>query len=767
MTRIPSTRFAAASLVLLPALVPLALAQDRPGSTQGGPTGQNQGQNQGQAAGQGQGQGQGQQGQAPGGSLVDTRAAMWPAPTAEDWKKPCLIRWQRTLEDATAVSHATGRPILVCVNMDGEIASEHYAGVRYRQPEIAKLYEPYVNVIASVYRHTPRDYDDEGRRIECPRFGTVTCGEHIAIEPLLYGKYFEGQRVAPRHIGIELDGKEMYDVFYAWDTDTIFNAVRTGVEGRKFPDRPSSDRPAAERVASPDSADRDAIEAAYLSGTAEVRRTLLAAIRRNCANTQPDLLRLALRGLDLELARAARQVLIDCASEPLLDLIAEALRAPMEAGERDALIAALERLGASSPRARSIAHVQKGMSARSERVDEGRWSSALVGGEAPPPPERSQLVDRLTALSEYAAKSPDAAAKLEMAEASLALFHEVQGSFAVPKGVDAEREIAPLMLEDALQAALKAEELGATGWRVHAAVAIASYRLGDAEQAHRRAEAAMAEMPSDAEGWNAMAVLAIFAQARQMAIEKAVREQREWPAQWLADATAAYSVLARHPYGTEDQVAAHYDLLARLGAGQAPRVLEEGLARFPEAWKLHDRLRGRILQDKGLDGLETEYEKRLREPNAHASLEWYAGFASLWTAEFRKREGRDEEAFGAYSRAIAHYTASIASYPASVDSSQRFIARCLAGRAWIESERGQLGAAVDDLVTALELEPDAAATLDGLNRSPVTIARLVLARLGAPEQRELAQRLEAALNRLDPALLAPPEFDREARRPRR
>lgn len=721
------------------------------------------------AAAGAQGAGGGARGQGPGqpGGLVDTRAAMWPAPTAEDWKKPCLIRWQRTYEDALAVSRATGRPILVCVNMDGEIASEHYAGIRYRQPEIAKLYEPYVNVVASVYRHTPRDYDDEGRRIECPRFGTVTCGEHIAIEPLLYGQFFEGQRVAPRHIGLELDGKEMYDVFYAWDTDTIFNAVKKGVEGRTFHDRPGADRPLDERVASPDSEDRDAIEAAYLAGSVEVRRTLLAAARRNCSVVQADLLRLALRGLDLELARAARQVLVECASESLLDLIAEALRAPMDAQEREALLAALDRLGATSPRAKSIAHVQKGMSGRSERVDEERWSAAMLEGAAVAGPDRTQLEDRLTALSEYASKSSDAAAKLEMAEASLALFHEVQGVSGGPRGFDTTREIAPLMLEDALNAALEAEKLGAKGWRVHAAVAIASYRLGGLGEAHRRAEAAMAEMPSNADGWNAMAVLAIFAQARHMAIESAVREQREWPAQWLADATAAYSLLSRHPHGTEDQVAAHYDLLARLGAGQAARVLDEGLARFPDAWKLHDRLRGRILQDRGLEGLEAEYEKRLRDPGAHASLEWYAGFASLWTAEFRKREGRDEEALGAYSRAIAHYQASIAANPASSDSSLRYVARCLAGRAWIESERGRFAEAVEDLVHALSTKPEAAATLDGLNRSPVTIARLVLAKLDAPERRELAERLESALTGLDPALLAPPEFDREARRPRR
>ena len=102
-----------------------------------------------------------------------TQEQMWPAATAEGWAKPCVIPWQRSIEDAVAVSKTTGAPILVCVNMDGEIASEHFAGVRYRDPATAKLLERYVCVVASVYRHTPRDYDEQGQRVLCPRFGTV------------------------------------------------------------------------------------------------------------------------------------------------------------------------------------------------------------------------------------------------------------------------------------------------------------------------------------------------------------------------------------------------------------------------------------------------------------------------------------------------------------------------------------------------------------------------------------------------------------------
>ena len=123
----------------------------------------------------------------PGSNQGVSREAMWPAPTAEDWKKPCLIEWQRTWEDAVAVSKETGKAILVCINMDGEIASEHYAGVRYRQPEIAAVYKPYVTVIASVYRHTPRDYDDEGYTFDY--ISTVGVGVHG--NPTLYEADFD------------------------------------------------------------------------------------------------------------------------------------------------------------------------------------------------------------------------------------------------------------------------------------------------------------------------------------------------------------------------------------------------------------------------------------------------------------------------------------------------------------------------------------------------------------------------------------------------
>src|SRR5262245_47527593 len=290
-------------------------------------------------------------GGTPGGpaTMQASRETTWPAPTAEDWQKPCLITFQRTWEDALALAKASGKPILVCVNMDGEIASEHYAGIAYRQPDKAALYQPYVCVIASVYRHTPRDYDQEGRRIPCPRFGSVTCGEHIAIEPILFEKFMGGRRVAPRHIGVEAGGTKMYDAFYRYDTASVFADIEKGVAGLPPPiPLARGDWSLEERVGSRDALDRAAVEKAYLEGDRAVRRRLLSAALVYRDLDQIDLLRLALFGLDRELARLARKALAESNSEKAIDLIVESLRVAMDPEEREMLIAALAPRGERS-----------------------------------------------------------------------------------------------------------------------------------------------------------------------------------------------------------------------------------------------------------------------------------------------------------------------------------------------------------------------------------------------------------------------------------
>ncbi|MGA1525928.1 MAG: hypothetical protein ACO4CZ_18340, partial [Planctomycetota bacterium] len=259
-----------------------------------------------------------------------TEDQMWTVPTEADWAKPVLVPFQRTWEDAVAVSMETGKPILLCINMDGEIASEHYAGILYRSPEFAARLEPYVCIAASVYRHTPRDHDERGNRIPCPRLGSMTCGEHIAIEPFLYERYMDGTRISPRHIMVELDGKEVFDVYHAWDIQSVVTTVVDGIANRTITPEPivRGDRSLVERVRSRDIADRLAVEEAFKNGDQALRDQLLAAAHEHPDAAPIDLLRLAVFGLSEDQAQAARQTLARIEDPNAVDLVAEALRVP-------------------------------------------------------------------------------------------------------------------------------------------------------------------------------------------------------------------------------------------------------------------------------------------------------------------------------------------------------------------------------------------------------------------------------------------------------
>ena len=128
------------------------------------------------------------------------------AATAEQRAKPPLVPWQRNLEDALAMVAKTGKPLLICVNMDGESASERLAWVNYRDPKFVKLMRGFIPLLVSPDQRNPRDWDDHGRRIPDQRFGRLVNYEHISIEPVLAERYFGDQQVAPRHVGVSKDG---------------------------------------------------------------------------------------------------------------------------------------------------------------------------------------------------------------------------------------------------------------------------------------------------------------------------------------------------------------------------------------------------------------------------------------------------------------------------------------------------------------------------------------------------------------------------------
>ena len=700
--------------------------------------------------------------QIPGGL---SREQMWPAPTAADWKKPCLIKFQRNWDDAVEVSKKSGRPILICINMDGEIASEHYAGIRYRQKDIAALYQPYVAVIASVYRHTPRDHDEHGHRVLCPRFGSVTCGEHIAIEPLIFKRFCDGQRVAPRHIMVELDGKETYDVFYAFDTASVFSAIRDGIAKRERKPKPEvrGDRSLVERVASRDVVDREAVERGYLQGDQELRRALLNAAIAQGDQMPIEVLRLALHGFDSQQLKWVKDALARAKAPNSVGLIAEALQVPMNRGERDALIAALGVLGKTSAKARRLASVHRGLSSKSKLVDSESWATAMGGASYAPAPDPDAIAARLEE-QEKLRLSRDPKERLALAEAFL------ERAIARRDEAKMDPRLSRALFRDAQETALEAEKLGARGWRLNCVLAVAAHYLNDTTEAETRAEAAVAELPDDPQGWNTMIVLSLFGKMRHDRIVAAVKSKKPWPGAWLSDMHAAETLLARHRDALEVQLVSHYDFLVWLGAeAKARSYLQISLSRFPDSWALHARLRQRILKEKGVSGLESVYAALMSRDGAPRNLPWFAGYASLVAAEFQRRRGRDEDAVGSYDRAIALYEQAIGGNPDIKPTADHYIAMALGAKARLSLEARRWKRSVDLLVQSFRRCPGAAATLDGLNLSAVDTAKMLRARLREEKLDLLASRLEAALARLDPEMLDLPAFEGQGpgRRPRR
>jgi hypothetical protein len=698
-------------------------------------------------------------GSPPGLPEGSTQEQMWPAATAEQWAKPCLIPWQRSFDDAIKVSKATGAPILVCVNMDGEIASEHFAGVRYRDPKTAKALEGYVCIVASVYRHMPRDYDEQGRRVLCPRFGTVTCGEHIAAETELYAKYFDGMRISPRHIALELDGSKMYDVYFSWDTQTVFTAFKAGVEGRPAPlvlARDGVSMP--DRTQSADAIDRATVEGAYIQGDHATRVALLQATLKNRAVDQNDLLRLAIFGFDVELAHIARQSLAQNQTEAAVDLIAEALKVPLEKSERDGLIAAADRLGEKFPRARTLAALHKGLAMDSSWIDADQAASTAASAA-----EYAASVERRADAAK--ARPDDAAAKLEFAQALLARAQESND----------DKRTMKLWLEDARSNAEQARQLGLVDWRIDGTLAVVADRLGDSNTALERAVKAVEGGMWSATGSEMGAsdvvrvrVLALFAQARQAGIRKAYRENSKWPPEWLADVNAAYAALAKHPLVTDENLVSYYDFLRWLGGTRrANTVLDEALTRYPDSPLLHDRLRSRLLWENGPGALEAQYAKMLETVGASKQLTWFAGYASLVAAEHYRRRSEFDNSLAAYQRGITYYERNIADVPQGRDLCDHFIALAHAGRSRVALERGDLEVATHELLAAFQRRPDSAATPDGLNITPVNTAKMLQAKLAQAQDETLGKQLQTALDALDPKLLEPPPSETQIPTPRR
>ncbi|MCA8975005.1 MAG: hypothetical protein KDC98_09800, partial [Planctomycetes bacterium] len=205
------------------------------------------------------------------------------------------IAWQRSLEDALAVQKVTAQPLLIVVNSAGEVFNDRFRTDTYGRADFIASTRGYVCVIASPDRHNERDYDGLGNRIECPVFAGCTCGEHIAIEPALFARYFNGNRWAPRHLGVGPDGKILFDRFQDRSMQTAIDAIASH-RGQPAADAAVPDDLEA-LLKRRDAAARRALEGMY-RGAAMARRLQILAAAGHATNDPLDLLRMALRSAD-------------------------------------------------------------------------------------------------------------------------------------------------------------------------------------------------------------------------------------------------------------------------------------------------------------------------------------------------------------------------------------------------------------------------------------------------------------------------------------
>lgn len=142
------------------------------------------------------------------------------------------VAWVGDWEKAFAESRESGRPVMVCINSkDGEIANERAAKDTYHDPEFVELSRRFVMVIVSTVGHA-----EDG--VACPRFGGVTCEQHLACWKELkarHGTVFSpggtGEMISPQHAWFQADGTLLRRKEYELTKAELLQRMRAVLDG--------------------------------------------------------------------------------------------------------------------------------------------------------------------------------------------------------------------------------------------------------------------------------------------------------------------------------------------------------------------------------------------------------------------------------------------------------------------------------------------------------------------------------------------------------
>ncbi len=656
-------------------------------------------------------------------------------PAAAPATPPPAIEWQRTLADALAIQKVTNQPLLLCVNMDGEVFCERFATETYREPAFVAATQGYVCLIASPDRHNAFDLDWQGNRIECPRFPGVTCGEHIAVEPLLFEKFFGGRRNAPRHLCVSPAGEKLCDHIMENSMQPAIASVKQHA-GAAAPALPAATeallrlrRAAARRV----------VEERYRQADEAGRLALLQVAQGGQAPF--DLLRMPLRGPAGPLFDAAVQALCATATPDAAFDLLDALPRADEPALQELLVAALERVGQEHP---PTAALHGRLLAARRGIAEGTHNpdpAVLRESAAPATPlSREELEAAVEAAEKNAKAAPSPRAWLALAQATLALADFL---------AEANDKYAAMTFEDSARAAAKAEADADAGLApaLAAVQTCARWQQGDAAATAALAlqmHAALAALGPAARIDGALLARALRAEAQANAALVTAAIEKEADADVTGPtmaAVAANAALCGSPLATEADRLRHAGMLEWAQARrEALAVLNAAVQAHPASAAVHERFRNRVVADLGADALLPRYMAIVAACDDKATAQWFAGYAAIVAAEQHVRDRRPGEARAAYDACVTQFEAA-AGHEAYADSARHFAVLALAGRALLRHQERDAAGAVQDLRRARELRPASMGESDGLGRKPDALLRRVARELAEQGQAELAAQL--------------------------
>jgi hypothetical protein len=650
------------------------------------------------------------------------------APTA------ARIEWQRSLADALAVQEATGLPLLVVVNMDGEVFNERFAKSTYKDPAFVASTRGYVCVVASPDRHTDKDYDADGNRIECPRFGGCTCSEHIQIEPELFRRYFNGTRNAPRHVGVTKQGAIVFDRFLDTSMQTAIDAIAKNAGDASK--QPGASTDPAVLFGRRDALARRTLEAMWQRGDAAARRALMVAAA-DAGNEPYDMLRAGLRDEDAEVAAKAALALAKRGGKDALIDLEDALARHPSGPVHDALVARIVELAKTDDAAKRLAaHLVAPVAPTRIAAP---WSNAWAAPRFDDG-DRAAIEKELDRCETALKQTPDDD------EARLALA-VAQAAFADILARDGDKG-PEFWFADAIGSArkVKAKELQP---EAQAVIAYASYMTGEAQACGTALALAQAAPQNGRQPAPALAArfldVAIAGTATKVFGDTGGNAARAWRSE-IDRVVAMLDLMNERKAVREGALLAGAGLLEYGGLrAQARARLADAVARFPGSPKAHERWRNRLLVDLGVAGMRKAYAEFVATAADKPEAEWFAGYAGIVAGEQETRDKRAAQGIAAYAEAIERLQRSAAGNADFADSANGLAVLALAGRAELLAEDGKPEDAAADLLRAWALRPDGFDEADGLQRKPRGIASRVAQALQKAGKAELAAKLAPML----------------------